>query len=57
MKVTIPHEHVQDLRFALAEQVERDEDLIRQAEDDAERRHVERPPAASLLSRPGQPVV
>jgi hypothetical protein len=34
MKVTIPHEHVQELRFALAEQVERDEDLIRQTEDE-----------------------
>jgi hypothetical protein len=27
MKVTVPHEHVHDLYFALAEQVERDVEL------------------------------
>jgi hypothetical protein len=33
MQLTIPDKHVHDLRFALAEQVERDEDLICQAEE------------------------
>jgi hypothetical protein len=33
MQVTIPQDHVHDFRFMVAEQVERDEELIREAEE------------------------